>query len=189
MLTDQFLDEIIPIYDPSLRAVISKNAVIETVAPKTILSNMGEREMQVRFLISGVIWGYMYNSAGEEITICFVKDPGEVIYGSEYLGAEASEITLETITECEIFSMPMELLLELQTEYPEIAGLYLDIMIKRLQYHWATKKMLYLKTARERYEWFLQEYPGIIDKVNHRRVASFLNMTPVTLSRIRTGKE
>ena len=189
MHKDEFLDRIIPIHNQALRTIIKKQATIETFAPKTILSSMGEKENQVRFLISGVVWGYMYNSAGEEITICFIQDPGEVIFGSEYLGAEASEITLETITNCEVFTMPLSILLELQTKYQEIAGLYLSTMIKRLQFHWETKKMLYMKTAGERYEWFLREYPGIIDKVSHRRVASFLNMTPVTLSRIRNRKD
>lgn len=39
--------------------------------------------------------------------------------------------------------------------------------------------------AKERYNWFLREYKDLIDRVSHRHVASFLNMTPVTLSRLR----
>ncbi len=189
MQVRHFLNDMIPVKDPSLRSVIEKYAAIETFAPHSILSEMGEKEQNVRFLIRGKIWGYMYNNAGQEITICFVTDPGDVIYGSEYLGAEESEIALETITECEVFTMPMEILLNLQNEYPEIAALYLQIMVKRLQYHWKTKKMLYLKSAAERYEWFLEEYPGLIDQVSHGKIASFLNITPVTLSRVRNSQK
>ncbi|MEQ2617002.1 hypothetical protein AAAT94_07475 [Intestinimonas aquisgranensis] len=39
----------------------------------------------------------------------------------------------------------------------------------------------------ERYQWFLEAYPGLIDQVTHRYVASFLEMSPVTLSRLRSA--
>ena len=45
--------------------------------------------------------------------------------------------------------------------------------------------ILYRTTAMERYEWFLNYYPGLIDVVPHKYIASFLDMTPVTLSRLR----
>ena len=185
MNVDQFINEIIPIQDPTLRTIIEKTAKIETVPPHYIISNMGEGEKTISFLISGAIWGYMYNSAGQDITICFVTKTGEVICGSEFLGGDASEITLETITDSEVFVMPLDIILGLRNTYTEIENLYLQIMVMCLRYHWETKKMLYLRTAKERYEWFMKEYPGLIDKVNHAKIASFLNITPVTLSRIR----
>ena len=40
-------------------------------------------------------------------------------------------------------------------------------------------------SAMQRYQWFLEEYPGIIHRVSHKYIASFLGMTPVTLSRLR----
>ncbi len=129
MDVDEFLNVIIPIKDPSLRSVIQKAAKIETIRPQHILSNMGERENTVKFLISGAIWGHMYNTAGQDVTICFITNPGEVICGSEYLGAGASEITLSTITECEIFSIPLDVLLELRLRYHEIEDLYLQTII------------------------------------------------------------
>ena len=41
--------------------------------------------------------------------------------------------------------------------------------------------------ATERFKWFCKEYPGMIDMVNNRYIASFLGITPVTLSRLRHG--
>ena len=37
----------------------------------------------------------------------------------------------------------------------------------------------------ERYQWFRQAYPGLSEKISNRYIASFLNMTPVTLSRLK----
>lgn len=47
------------------------------------------------------------------------------------------------------------------------------------------KQVLAQCTALQRYQWFLEEYPGIIDQVNNKYIASFLGMTPVSLSRLR----
>jgi hypothetical protein len=37
----------------------------------------------------------------------------------------------------------------------------------------------------ERYQCFLKYYPDLINIVNNKHIASFLGMTPVTLSRLR----
>lgn len=51
--------------------------------------------------------------------------------------------------------------------------------------HWELKRVLNSCTAVQRYQWFLEEYPGLIDRVSNKYIASFLGMTPVTLSWLR----
>ena len=45
--------------------------------------------------------------------------------------------------------------------------------------------LLYRCTAMERYQWFMSHYADIASIVSNRYIASFLGMTPVTLSRLR----
>ena len=58
-----------------------------------------------------------------------------------------------------------------------------------LQDIWELKTMLHKCSAQERYQWFLKNYPGLIDQVTNKYIASFLRMSPVTLSRLKTGLE
>lgn len=44
---------------------------------------------------------------------------------------------------------------------------------------------MYQHAAMERYQWFLQAYPGLCYQVSGKQIASFLGMTQVTLSRLR----
>ncbi|MDO4287394.1 MAG: hypothetical protein Q4C40_06695 [Eubacteriales bacterium] len=37
-------------------------------------------------------------------------------------------------------------------------------------------------SAPQRYQWFLEEYPEVINLVKKKYIASFLNLTPQTLS-------
>ena len=45
--------------------------------------------------------------------------------------------------------------------------------------------MIGQESAMVRYHWFMKTYPGLVDHVRDKYVASFLGMTPVTLSRLR----
>ena len=63
---------------------------------------------------------------------------------------------------------------------------YNHLLTDALKRHWEIKTMLYKCTAKERYEWFLENYPGLIDQVTNKYIASFLRMSPVTLSRLKT---
>ena len=54
-----------------------------------------------------------------------------------------------------------------------------------MRVHWEIKTITTQHTAIERYQWFLKAYPGLIDHVSNKHIASFLGMTPVTLSRLR----
>ena len=67
----------------------------------------------------------------------------------------------------------------------ELLVIYNAMLQDSLKEHWENKIALGQYSAIARYQWFLKTYPGIIDRVPHRYVASFLGMTPVSLSRIR----
>ena len=181
------LKEIIPIRNPELSSIIEASSHIESYKPGDSINIQGEEELNIRFLISGVIRGYMVNTEGRETTICFIAKPGEIIFGSGSISFQKkpSEIEFQILKDSEVFAVPIKLLLLLRESFQEIQEIYIDILTKCVEYHWKTKKMLYMKSAQERYEWFLQEFPGLIDQVNHGSIASFLNITPVTLSRIR----
>lgn len=52
--------------------------------------------------------------------------------------------------------------------------------------NWDHKEAIQRLDYLGRYKWFLQNYPGVIDRMPHYQIASFLSMSPVTMSRIRT---
>ena len=67
----------------------------------------------------------------------------------------------------------------------EAMSLYNRLLQQSSQVHWEIKNMLCQHNAMERYQWFLRAYPGLIEQISNKYVASFLGITPVTLSRLR----
>ena len=70
-------------------------------------------------------------------------------------------------------------------QYSSVMQLYNQNLRWSGEYHMEVKRVICSLPAVERYQWFLRKYPGLVDRIANRHIASFLNMTPVTLSRIR----
>lgn len=189
MDVDTFLTQIIPIHDKELRQILNEEGRIDHFRRGERINKIGEIDKYVRFLIKGAVKGFIPDKKGKEITTSISINPGDAISGARMLDGGPNEIGFEVLKDSEVFSIPADTVIRLQTRFQEIGSLYMRILAQACSYHWETKKMLYMKTAKERYEWFLEKYPDMIDCVSHKDIASFLNITPVTLSRIRHGKE
>ncbi len=184
-----FIKKVLLIKDQELFKRLEKMSFIETFKKGSEINKHGEQDVYIRFLINGYVRGYVINNQGKENTTCFLVKTGEVIAGSMLLDGTPSEIRFKAIKETVVFSVPLEPVMALRKDYYEINDLYIAFLSQWVLNHWETKKMLYLKTARDKYNWFLNEYPDLIDDVPHTEIASFLNISPVSLSRIRGGKQ
>lgn len=152
---------------------------------------VGEVQNDVYFLISGIARGYFLDMNGKDVTDCFSFKCGSTVVSFGQLELNIpSPMTIEILEEGEFFCIPISAVMELQKKYLEITLLYNRLLIKALTEHWRLKQILNQYTAIQRYRWFLKEYPGLIYRVKGKHIASFLGMTPVTLSRLRrTFKE
>ena len=185
MDTRTFLTEIIPIKDKKLKRILEKECHIDFFSQGEPINEVGKIDSYVRFLISGAVRGYIVDDKDKETTTIFMIRPGAIIAGSRMLDGKASDIGFKVLKDSEVFSVPVEIIMKLRAEFPEMIDLQMYMLSQSALYHWETKKMLYLKSGTERYEWFLRHFPGLIDSVCHKDIASFLNISPVTLSRIR----
>ena len=67
-----------------------------------------------------------------------------------------------------------------------LVRIYNRLLLDSLRNHVEIKKVLYQFDAMEKYKWFLKKYPELDKKATVRHIASYLDITPVTLSRIRS---
>lgn len=151
---------------------------------KEVLIQAGETQNQIVFLVSGILRGFFLDAEGREVTDCFGLEPGTAAMGGFAFG-KPSAITIEALTEAEVVWLPMAEVQELFARYPQLMAVYNRYLLKALNVHWELKTMIGQESAMVRYHWFMKTYPGLVDHVRDKYVASFLGMTPVTLSRLR----
>ena len=178
-----FFHSVLKIRDAALVEDLVSHSTVHTVRKRTVFQNSGELSQTVDILIQGLVRGFFLDNVGREITDCFALDPGTPLVTNFELGKPAL-ISLEALEECRYLSIPLDYLGPL-LKNPEVMQIYNYFLTCSLRRHWEAKMMLSQYTARERYLWFLKKYPGVIDKVSHRHIASFLGMTAVSLSRVR----
>ena len=158
-------------------------ATVTDVTKGTLLANCGEPQTQIIFLMKGIFRGFFLDIDGREITDGLAYRCGEVAMASFGLNNPA-QVNIEMMTAGTVMGLPAAGLGALMGKYPEVLVIYNQLLTKSLQMNWEMKIVLYQRTARERYEWFQENYPGLIDRISNKYVASFLRMNPVTFSRL-----
>lgn len=146
----------------------------------------GEIQNDIYFMETGILRGYFLDVNGKEVTDCFGFRSGAPAMAFCQMELDVpSPLTIEMLEDGKFFCIPIATVADLQSRYPEVLMLYNKLLIEALNEHWKLKQVLIQYSAIQRYEWFLKEYPGLIDRVSNKYIASFLGMTPVTLSRLR----
>lgn len=149
-----------------------------------LLTRVGESPVSLFLLVQGVFRGYFFDDNGRDITECFAYLPGTPVMACTELGMP-SNINLVALEDSTCVAIPIEELRLLMILYPELLKLSNQLLLDALHYHWEIKSLMYKYTARQRYQWFQEKHPGLLGLAGAKYVASFLNMTPVTLSRLR----
>jgi CRP-like cAMP-binding protein len=180
----KFIESALRLSDTETIDQLIQSARIISLKKETILVSAGEVQTHVTFLKEGVLRGYVLDANGKEITDCFINELGAPAIGCNCFG-KASFISIEAMTDCTLIQIPVSKVMEILDQYPELFRVYNRFLLDALQRHWEIKMALYQYTAMQRYQWFLQSYPGLIDAVTNKHIASFLGITPVTLSRLR----
>ena len=183
MRIKEFYKTALGITDPEALEAFARHTRMETVPRGTRLLSMGEQMEELCFLAEGVVRCYVVDENGQDITDCFICHAGDPVIGCGGFSAP-SAVHIETISNCQLLVLPLRELLSL-LDRPEILKIYCTQLEQALQRHWNIKMLLYRCDAMERYQWFLEQYPRLEEQVNGKHVASFLGMTPVTLSRLR----
>lgn len=183
-----FLRNYLGITDDDIIRLGASVAHIQNVPKREFLYKRGDRLSGVPFLMSGLFRFFFTDINGIEHTDCFCGDPGFPIMPS--MGFDCVlPIDIQALEDSELLVIPVELIQYLVENNMEIMRMYNKMLMESVRRHWETKMALYQYGAEDRYAWFLEQYSGLIDRIPHVYIASFLNMNPVTLIRIRSKKK
>lgn len=179
-----YFKEYLGLSDKMLIDAIMHTAYIEHYEKGEILLHQGEIPEGICFLVSGVLRGYFLDKDGDDITDCFGYRLGTAAMPYADI-AQASPITIEAMEPSDIFIIPLKTIQTLMESNFETVRTYNRLLLAGAAEHWEIKTAMYQYSALQRYIWFTKKYEGLIDLVPHKYVASFLGMSPVTLSRLR----
>lgn len=139
------------------------------------------------FIHSGIIRDYFIDGNGVEHTIQFAKKYGMIAPGLNNLKSNGDiKILSETLTPVEGRIWKLSFMRRQAKQNPLLFRSVISLICEAGYVKQRNDIRLNACTAKERYLFFLDEFPGVVNQVPLMQVASFLNMTPETISRVRT---
>jgi len=156
----------------------------ETHRKGTILLHLAEPFTQIGLVLRGAVRSYYLDTDGNAITK-YLYEENHFIMDEGLLGYEKSLCTYETLEESEILFLPVRPFKEAVLASPELKDLYIMMLEKGLTYKISRENSFLTKTATQRYIDFCSEHPGLERRLPKSVIATYLGMTPESLSRIR----
>lgn len=143
---------------------------------------IGQRQANMLFLVDGIARFYYMDPAGKEHTLCFCTVPGYPLM--VHINTAGSLSGAHAVGELKALSMPTAPIMELVGAYPELMAFYNRVLNQALLLHAEIAVMLRSTTPQQRYQWLCCRMPAVAKKAQKRHIASFLGITPETLSRV-----
>jgi len=157
----------------------------ETFKAKTTLINQGKTARKLYFIEQGLIRSFRIID-GKEINIHFAADGKFITAFASFITQTPSLEYVESIEDSLVYSISYRELTELYNKYPKFERLGRILSEESYLYLLERSMILQSKTAIEKYKLFINYYDDkIINKVPQYQIASFLGITPESLSRIR----
>jgi len=126
-------------------------------------------------------WSIFFNDENSHMTNLFVVD-----YDS-FTNQTESNLSIEAIEDCELFIIDY---IDIQFMYDKLKkGERFGRLMAQEAYSYLHKMAIdrQLKTAKERFDEFMQKTPYLLDKVPQYHIATFLGITPQHLSRLKNS--
>ncbi len=149
------------------------------------LLQYGEICRYIYFVEKGLLKMYSIDKNGKEHIIQFAPESWLISDRSSLYFNEKSVYYIEAVEDSEILMLPPDFINKLTEGFPnslEQSDILLQKHIKSLQ---DRINSLLAETAEERYMKFIKMYPDLLLRVPQWMIASYLGITPESLSRVR----
>lgn len=151
-----------------------------------MILNEGEVCKCMRYIEKGMLRQY-YFKYEKDVTEHIAYEKGVVICLESYFRQEPTRLMIEALEQSVIWEIDKEQIDKLAVEYTAIGLLYRKIMENSLIESQIKADTLRFEPAHERYNKLLQIHPEILKRAPLVYIASLLQMTPETLSRVRSA--
>jgi CRP-like cAMP-binding protein len=151
---------------------------------KSILLEIGKVSNEVFYLINGCIRLYCEKDGEELSTYFFTENMFAGSYDS-FLSRRPSKVAIETLEESEVLVLTHEAQEKLYKIFPKMN----EFIRKAIEQRFVLLHDLFisylLNSPEERYLTLIKDRPELLQRIPQHQIASFLGITPVSLSRIR----
>ncbi len=166
-------------------AELESHLVIEEALKGDFLLGQGVREMEQYFILDGILKRVVSNSEGKEMILRFA-DSGdmETSYAAWRLGTP-TPYGIVCVMKTRVARLPLKDWVDFLGRHAEAKQLFEYAVMRVMSEIMAHTITLHLLDAPGRVHRFMRKHPDLVDRIPQKELASYLNLSAETLSRLR----
>jgi len=172
MTTEQW-DEFEPLLD------------ISDYAKGALLENQGDSSMQQYFIVDGILKRVVSTSSGKEMILRFAADTDIDTSYAEWRLKTPIPYSIRAVTRSRTARLDMEDWVAFMSRHPPVKERFELEVMKLMSEVMAHTITLHLLDAPGRVARFLRKHTELVERLPKKELASYLNLSPETLSRLK----
>jgi len=170
---------------PEEACIVDECIPVKSFKKGTVLLSEGKVANTAYYVVKGLVRAYLVKDDGEERTTRFMIENEPCVNLDSYVNQTPSTYYLECMEDCELSVVTQEKEKELSERFPpyqELCKMDIEKQFGKAQNELA---QYIVSKPEERYTELLETRPELIQRVPQYHLASFLGITPESLSRMR----
>lgn len=179
----EYFHNIFPL-SPALRDRLTSIVKIKVCPKKKLVLREGQTAKEIYYVVSGLARAYRHVE-GTEVTTKFIAQGQFLASWESYYKQVPSEEVIEALEDVVLISFPRN---ELQAVYYDFVE-FNFVSRSFFEHHFFLAEqrtaMLRHLRAEQKYRYFLEHYPNLVNRIPLQYIASYMGVTKETLSRVR----
>jgi CRP-like cAMP-binding protein len=149
------------------------------------LLHQGVREMEQYFILDGILKRVVSNPEGKEMILRFADENDmETSYAALRLGTP-TPYGIVCVTKARVASLPLKEWIAFLNRHAQTKELFEYCVMRGMSEIMAHTITLHLLDAPGRVHRFMRKHPELVDRIPSKELASYLNLSAETLSRLK----
>ena len=165
--------------------LVASNLKTTTFLKNELVLSQGETSTRTYFILEGLMRSYSVDDKGKTHIIQFAPEGWWISDRNGLLNNEASDFNMDAIEATTALIIPKDFFCTAALHAPEFNLLNTTMLNNAIRFMQRRINLLLAATAEERYLDFVKLYPNLTLRVPQWMIASYLGITPESLSRVR----
>ena len=166
-------------------AIVSGHFRHEKLKALDHFHEIGTRANSIAFVESGIFRFYTIDSEANDVTKYFIRENQFMVDLDSYYSGEPSAEAIQAMISSEIYIIKKTEMISLTEEIPNMYIFLKSFSEAQLLTKIKDNDFLNFGNSKTKYLEFIKRYPGVAQQVPQQFIASYLKITPQSLSRIR----